>query len=169
MKPKKNYKQGDVFGVPLRNGGFATGVIARKGSGSVVFGYFFGPRRETLPDVKDVQDLKYEDALYAGRFSYLGFLYGEWPIVRALPNWNAADWPFPPFVSFCYGSAEAALITYDDKSLIRPIKEERISASRSVEFYNDAVSGYVAVEIILTQMLTPSHAPNTTSVTGTPL
>ena len=42
---KLPYSEGSVFLVPLRNGGYARGVVARAtGEGKGLFGYFFGPR-----------------------------------------------------------------------------------------------------------------------------
>jgi hypothetical protein len=57
MMPQANYNEGDWFAVPLREGGFAIGVIARvmPRKEGVVLGYFFGPRRNAVPTVEEAQ------------------------------------------------------------------------------------------------------------------
>jgi hypothetical protein len=58
-----NYAEGDWFGVALRGGGFGVGLLARKSAGGVLLGYFFGPRRAVLPDLKDLVGLSAGDAV----------------------------------------------------------------------------------------------------------
>jgi hypothetical protein len=38
-------EEGDLFAVPLRDGGYGIGVVARVGRRGVLVGYFFGRRR----------------------------------------------------------------------------------------------------------------------------
>ena len=40
--PKASYREGDWFAVPLRDGGYAAGLIARANPKGVLLGYFFG-------------------------------------------------------------------------------------------------------------------------------
>ncbi len=61
---KLPYREGDWFAVPLQDGDYAVGLVARCPRGGKVFlGYFFGPRRKRMPNLKDLQGLTAEDAL----------------------------------------------------------------------------------------------------------
>ena len=46
------YREGDWFAVPSRDGGFAVGVIARANPGGVLLGYSFGTLRSEIPAPK---------------------------------------------------------------------------------------------------------------------
>jgi hypothetical protein len=43
------YREGDWFAVPLRNGGFAVGLVARANPKAALLGYFFGPKTKGYP------------------------------------------------------------------------------------------------------------------------
>ena len=62
------YGEGDWFAVPLREGGFAAGVVARANPKAVLLGYFFGPRRAAVPSVEEVSRLRPDDAVLVGKF-----------------------------------------------------------------------------------------------------
>ena len=91
MKPK--FGPGDWFAVPLPDGTWAVGRIARRG-GPILFGYFFGPRRRQVPTLTEVASLRPEDAAYVTRFGYLGLREGEWPILGA-EDFDRSAWPMP--------------------------------------------------------------------------
>ena len=57
-KEKRRYEEGDWFAVPLQNGGYSLGLVARADGEGGVLGYFFGPRREQLPTKADTQGLE---------------------------------------------------------------------------------------------------------------
>lgn len=42
----RNYREGSRFAVPLRQGGYAVGLVARVNPRGVLLGYFFGPRHD---------------------------------------------------------------------------------------------------------------------------
>src|SRR5262249_16153212 len=49
---KINHAEGECLAIPLRDGGFAIGVVARANATGVLLGYFFGPRRDVVPELK---------------------------------------------------------------------------------------------------------------------
>src|SRR5580658_8156552 len=75
-------REGTLFAVPLRGGGFAVGVVARAtNKGKVILCYFFGPRRDSIPALNDMVKLKPESAICVLRIGDLGLINGEWPII----------------------------------------------------------------------------------------
>ena len=92
------YSEGSTFFIPLRNGGYARGVVARASpDGKGVMGYFFGPRLSSTGRVA-WDDLDPANAILRIRFGDLGLINGEWPICGEIPNWNRSEWPMPDFV-----------------------------------------------------------------------
>src|SRR5262249_24112871 len=94
---KLPYREGTVFLVPLRTGGYARGVVARSGpKGKVLFGYFFGPRL-SVPEVNALA-LDPSKAILRAMFGDLGLIKKEWPIVGWVDGWDRSRWPMPDFV-----------------------------------------------------------------------
>jgi len=76
------YREGSWFAVPLRQGGFGLGLVARATEeGKVIVCYFFGPRRETVPVLADARHAKASDAVRVARVGDLFLLRGQWPII----------------------------------------------------------------------------------------
>ncbi len=51
MAKSLNYSEGDCISIPLREGGYARGVVARMNGSGIIFGYFFGPFIENESDL----------------------------------------------------------------------------------------------------------------------
>jgi hypothetical protein len=149
---KRSYGEGSVFLVPLRDGGYARGVIARAGpDGKVLFGYFFGPRLASNAEVP-FEDLNPATALLHVRFGALGLLRGDWPVLAKLPSWDRSEWPMHDFARRDpLGQRKARLVHYsnDDPSRI----EAEFPIDDDAGLATDSLSGYGAVEIKLTKLL----------------
>ncbi len=150
MTTRATYELGTWFCVPLRNDGFARGVVTRIGDEGVTFGYFFGPRLEDcateIPD-----DLKPEDRVLWGKFGDLGLINGEWPVIGVSDGWRAEDWPMPLMVRVDEAAGIAFASTYDDS--IAFVSEERCDPSLAETHPYDRLMGYGSVEIRLTKLL----------------
>jgi len=85
---KLPYREGTWFAVPLQEGGFAAGLVARTTSrGRVILCYFFGPRQESVPILAEVEGLQPSGAIRALRVGDLGLIQGDWPIVGQSAAW----------------------------------------------------------------------------------
>ena len=149
---KLPYSEGSVFLVPLRNGGYARGVVARatpKGKG--LFGYFFGPRLVS-PDNAVFDDLDPAKAVLQVRFGDLGLINGEWSIVGTLPDWDRSKWAMPDFVRRDpLGKRKPVLVRYSDTDPMR--RETEYPLDDDSGLATDSLSGYGAVELRLTKLL----------------
>lgn len=94
---KTSYREGDVFAVPLEDGGYGIGLVARA-TGGWVLGYFFDRIHVELPDL-DALLLERDSAIAVERFGDDGLLNGTWPILGRIPAWNREAWPMPWFVN----------------------------------------------------------------------
>ncbi len=146
------YFDGSTFLVPLRNGGYARGVVARASpEGKGVMGYFFGPRLSSTVGVA-WDDLDPANAILRIRFGDLGLINGEWPIVGEIRNWNRSEWPMPDFVRRDpLGRLKPILVRYADDDPNRIETEYAIDDDSGM--LPDSSAGYGAVEIKLTKLL----------------
>lgn len=153
--PGATYSEGDWFAVPLRDGGFAVGVIARAmpRKEGVLLGYFFGPRRYEIPTHEDLSGLSASDAVMVEMFGDLGIIRGEWPLLGRINGWDRTAWPTPEFGRFEELTGRAFKVTYDDDNPNRVVREEQVDPGGLVGLPGDGLSGAGAVERTLTRML----------------
>ncbi len=60
LKKSKTITEGIWFAISLDEKQYAIGIVARRdpcNSSPIMFGYFFGPSREHIPDVNELKDL----------------------------------------------------------------------------------------------------------------
>jgi hypothetical protein len=95
---KLPYKEGTWFAIPLQQGGYAVGRVARLSGDGIILAYFFGPKRETVPTLADLGSLTPDSALAVVRAGDLGLIEGSWPIIGDAPVWEREKWPMPAFV-----------------------------------------------------------------------
>lgn len=152
MSKALNYHEGTWFGVPLRQGGFAVGLVARATTqGKVILCYFFGPRRQAVPALSEVERLKPSDAIRVLRVGDLSLIRAEWPIIGIASSWKRLDWPIPPFVRRDDLSRKAWRVHYSDFDP-NAIDHEEPEKYESV-LERDGLFGSGAAELMLTKEL----------------
>lgn len=146
------YREGSLFAVPLRNGGYATGLVARLSpQGKIMLAYLFGPKFEKLPTLEQVQGLRASDALKAIRTGDMALDNGRWPIIGDAATFDRADWPVPVFIRRADALKRAWRATYSDD----PAKPEKeVSVPYETEGLElDTLYGYGSTELLLTKLL----------------
>jgi hypothetical protein len=151
------YPEGTWFAVPLRTNGFAVGVLARVAGNGPAFGYFFGPKRSHVPELKEVQDLTAKDTILQGMFGDLGLLNGSWPVLGRSETWRRDDWPLPPLVRVDPDGSTAFMSFYSDDLILD--REETCDPSCATHFPEDGLWGYGAVEKRLTRLVGEPAGP----------
>ena len=145
------YSEGTLFAIPLRNGGFARGIVARAApEGAVLYGFFFGPKLASLGEVGP-DAIRPEAAIAQMIFVDLGLINGEWSIVGSLPNWQRGDWRMPDFVRRDPVGKRAWRVRRSDTDPSRIDHEEPVAFDANLP--PNIASGYGAVEIKLTKLL----------------
>jgi len=148
------YKEGTVFALPLRRGGYAIGIVARTSAlGGLFLGYLFGPVSRVIPSLKDVENLRPEDALRIARIGDLSLMEKTWPIIGQIPSWIHEEWPIPPFIRRDDIAKKAWQVQYADTDANKVIAEKPMDYSTAAEFERDAVLGAGAAEIAMTKIL----------------
>lgn len=145
-----NYREGTCFFVPLRDRGFARGVVARCDGKGGLLAYFFGPRLNA-PD-SSFDELAPEASVLIGLCGDSGLLNGEWPQAGEIDGWKREAWPFPPMFREDEAAGRAWLSHYDEDSL-EVICEEPVTSDRRNMYPYDRLMGYGAAEIRLTKLL----------------
>jgi len=149
---KPSYPNSSVFLVPLKDGGFARGVVARTApDGKLLLGYFFGPRLASQAEA-DLSGLEPGNAILSLRFGDLGLLKGLWPVVGKLPEWNSTQWPMPHAVRRDpLGKLKPVLVRYDENDPSKRLTEEVLE--NDIDLPADGLAGYGFVEAKLTKLL----------------
>ncbi len=150
---KVKYREGDWFAVPLLDGGYAVGVIARANPKAALLGYFFGPLRSEVPALDEVADLKPGDAVLVGKFGHLGIVQGKWPLLGRADGWDRQEWPTPVFVRYEELTGRSFRVFYDDDDPARLLREEQVAPGEAEQAPKDGLMGAGYVEAVLTQLL----------------
>ena len=146
------YSEGSLFLVPLKDGGYARGVIARSApKGKVLFGYFFGPRLKSKLNVES-DELKAEEASLCIRFGDLGLIKNFWPIIGKVASWDRIKWPMVNTVRRdVLGLPKNILVQYDDNDPSKVISEKIINNDHGLP--SDGLAGYRYVEELLNKIV----------------
>jgi hypothetical protein len=152
------YREGDWFAVPLQDGRYAAGLVARSASyGKVVFGYFFRLNTIGLPSLQDLQRLTAQDSSFRALFGDLELYKGGWPLIGHADPWDRAAWPMTPFVRLDDGAPDRAYKRfYSEDEPARMIREVNCSSDEAKSFPRDGVWGSGAIERHLTRMFSGS-------------
>ena len=120
----QTYREGDWFVVPLRRGGQALGLVARRPRrGTVVLGYFFGPARTKLPSDEELANVRAEHVQLVCRFKDTCLHRGKWQVVGHHPHWRRKDWPMPAIFRREGLSGRGIRTEYDGDNLTTPTRE----------------------------------------------
>ncbi len=120
----QTYREGDWFGIPLRRGGYAVGLVARRPRrGTVMLGYFFGPARKALPTEEGLAAIRAEQAQLVCRLKDTPLHRGVWPVVGRCARWRRKDWPMPAFFRREGLSGRGIRVEYDSDNLTTPARE----------------------------------------------
>lgn len=148
---------GTWFAVPLLDGGYGIGLVARYSPQvGVALCYFFAPRRESLPSVGDLTDYSAKDAIRVIRVSDIGLAEAEWPQIGRAGEWIRSEWPVPTFVRKDPLCERAWKIHYSDDDPRMMLGEEPEPYESELE--KASIFGDQAIVRLLTHLLTGCSA-----------
>jgi len=147
------YKEGTWFAAPLPSGRFAVGRVARRTrKGEIILAYFFGPKRDRVPDLNKVESSNPLDAVKVIRIGGYGLMDGAWPIIGDSLLWEREKWPIPEFIRRDPLSETAWRVIYADDNPNEVAREEPIPYSTS-DLEPDSLWGDIAAAIHLDTIL----------------
>lgn len=150
---KLPYKEGNWIAIPLKQGGFAIGRIARADKEGGILVYFFGPRRDTVPTVAEVETLAADRATGILRSGDLGLLDGTWRVIGDSANWDRNAWPVPLFLrkTELLDDRFAWLVAYSDDAA-REVGEKAVPFD-TTGYPEDGLCGSEAAEMIISRTI----------------
>ena len=146
---KKNNLVGKLFVVPLKDGGFSVGLVARQDK-SILLGYFFDTYFSEKPSNVDDFNFDKNNVCLICLFGIVGLKSNEWTVIGDLPNWDKQEWLVPtfkqkdPLLNIYYA------ITYDDD--LNEVSRIKISEDDAKTLFNSGVHGSGVVESILSKL-----------------
>ena len=147
---KRPYAEGDLFAVPLPDGGYGVGLAARTSKTAAILGYFFDRRFHQPPTTRELADLSHDNVI-------IGLMNGSWPVIGPLPGWRRENWPSPDF-----GRPQHSLgpdpciyfrVQYDDNDPAVWLGEIRISGDEFERLPEDGGAGHGWIEERLSALL----------------
>jgi hypothetical protein len=151
MKKKKiKVKEGDVFAVPLRQGGYGIGIITREHK-TITMGYFFKTIYTEPPVQVPESILRKENVALIVKFSSMGIENGEWPLLETEFIFKREDWPIPVLMMQHPLTEKYYAVVYDETL----INEERylITEQEAKKLFSHGLFGYGALEKKLSTLL----------------
>jgi hypothetical protein len=144
------YAEGQWFAVPLKDGGYALGIIVRGSSKTRGgLGYFFGPRYPDVPDEDETWRKQPADAVLVAWFLDDGISWGQWPLIPSTRPFRREEWPVPAFWRFEPGNlGKGWVVAYrqdDDGSKI-PEQQTYVDAKRAGRLPDDRVDSFAGIE-----------------------
>lgn len=147
------YGRGDWVAVPLTDEGYAVGIVVQADGAGGVTGYFFGPRRQTIPSIAELCLLRPSEAIHICNYGDLGLVNGEWAVIGGREEWNPDDWPVPVFGYIEGRGRPAWKVTFQDDDLVSYAMREQVSVEECLRLPKTGMSGSGAVEKSLTYLL----------------
>jgi len=146
-----NYHEGDWFAVPLNKPGYALGLVARADGRGLILAYYFGPRRNSMPNARDTGVLLPNHAVWKCLVNDQSLRNGDWPIIAHTTEWNPNMWPVPVFARFDEYDKTAVEVVYSDSLSV--LRETDISLRKARHLPEDVFESPRSVEACLSQLL----------------
>lgn len=147
------YREGSWFAVPLQGGGHAVGVVARRApAGRIMLAYMFGPKRDVLPSLDELDTLRPEQALRRLRTGDMALLNERWPMLGDSEHWQRDEWPMPSFIRRNESLQRAWRATYADADPAKLDREESVPFD-TPGLESDSLYGYGATELLMSKLL----------------
>jgi hypothetical protein len=150
---KLPYREGTWFAVPLHNGCFAAGLVARATNrGRSILCYFFGPY-QAIPPLNELSSLSARDSLLAVMVGDLALMEGKWPVIGRMPSWKRGEWMMPLFIRREPISEKVWLVHRSDSDPSKVVREELLADPPPDNLRHDSLYGSGAAEKILAKLL----------------
>ncbi|MET0321591.1 MAG: Imm26 family immunity protein [Duganella sp.] len=158
---RQSYQEGSFFAVPLLDGGYGTGLVARLSPGSkIMLAYLFGPKRDSVPSADELKALRAADAVKVLRVGDMALVSGHWRVLGEADAFDAAHWPMPQFLRRADALKRAWRVTYASNDPGRSEREESVPYE-TPGLEADSLYGYGSAELLLTKLLEgPDHPLN---------
>ncbi len=150
------YREGTWFALRLKDGGYAVGRVARMSGSGLIIAYFFGPRRNSVPPLQEVAELRPNSAIAVRQIGDLAILEGRWTVIGDEGDWVRDDWPIPKFIRKEELRRIAWIVEYADDEPNRLVRETPVPYETD-GYPPDAALGSGAAEVRITRLISESE------------
>lgn len=154
MRKKIKINEGDMFAVPLRQGGYGIGLLARQNKG-IALGYFFNKVFTSIPEDLDTAGINHWKIILIGEFGLLGVNKGEWSLLKTNLKFKREEWPIPVLKMQDPITEQFFSVLYDDTLLNE--QRYKISKQEADELFAYGLYGYGALEKKLSTVLSSNN------------
>ena len=88
---KRPYRLGDWFAIPLGDGRYGVGIVAR-GTRKAIAGYVFAQPWSGLPSIEALASLDPAQASWSGAFSDRAIVEERWPVIGGSASFALSNW-----------------------------------------------------------------------------
>ena len=155
MKKRRNYEEGDWFAIPLNQGGYSLGRIARIGSrGGVLLGFFYKTYYHIPPPLDAYAGLTPDAVVLIQHFCNPGLRDLTWPVLAKSPLWNRADWSWTEFGYIdAVDPNQAFRRTYDPNDPFTMISQQQITPIAAKRLPKDGLGGHIFMQNRLSDLV----------------
>lgn len=148
--------EGSVFTVPLKDGRFVIGLVARvkPGRGKKCFlGYFFDKVFDVVPTIEVVGTCQPQETILVAICGDLGVHEGYWRVLGSQDAWERNAWQVPAFVRKDVVSGHYTKVVHADDDPSKIVSEIPANEDEAEHLPRDGVWGARAVEAYLSNIL----------------
>ena len=157
MRASATAPEGTWFAVPLLNGGYAIGLVARTNGRGTVLAYFFGPRLAAVPPLETVSLHKPSDAILVTPVGDYAFRHASWPLIGKEPTWRRESWPTPPLARYEELTGRWFEERFDDEDPAVLVSQRQIDQETGRTLPRSRLMGSGSAEQALTKLLGRSN------------
>ena len=154
----KDIHEGQGLCIPLNDGTFALGIIARENPNKAILGYFL-PRRFAQKPTSVTADFRL-DLYWIHIFGIPRTGKKDWETIPLAGVWDRDRWPVPPFSAYSEEDDMASLFYYNDTDLLTPVRTERCSPEVAKRYFQHSVANAAFIEDWLNMYLPPLDDPS---------
>ena len=152
MKTKRIIaKEGDVIAIPLNQGGYGIGLVARTNKRTML-GYFFNNVYQTVPTDILPGEINEKNVVLVAKFSSLGIEDGTWPILARFSNFTKTGWPIPVFKMQHALTGKYFAIIYEE-DLLNEKSRHLVTGQEASLLFEHGSHGYISLENALSKLL----------------
>lgn len=149
MKQKKI--EGSIFLVPLLNGGYTLGLVARHYKHGTLF-YFFKEKYATKIEKIPIEAIRKDNILWVKQGGDGAFIKHTWPILGVLPKWDKDEWPIPVFKTKDILKGFPIAVFLDER--LEEIDRKRITEKEAKQIkWKNGIAGTGYIEEELSELL----------------
>jgi Immunity protein 26 len=149
------FPEGTLFSVPLEDGRYAIGLIARrapkKGKFNGIFGYFWGPFSSIADCRKNAASLSVNVSVMHQICGGTFLKNSRWQVLGYIADFDRRKWPFPDFYQHPPDTNQYFRVRFDEDDIVTQILHEPMKDDGGLQ--EDVIAGAEIMEFHLSEAM----------------